>query len=132
NSDHNACPVMDDKRLAGMITLAQVEPAIAAGRQDLLLAELLPADVPNPLLTSETFPHLHMDHPLDMALRRMAQSKLNVLPVVERADIRDLKGVVSLSDILQAYGVAGDKGTVKPAGEEVVASRRLVPGVIAA
>jgi len=89
-------------------------------------------DVPNPLLTSENFPHVHMDHPLDMALRRMAQGKLNVLPVVGRADIRDLKGVVSLSDILQAYGVAGEKGEAPAVQEEIQASRRLVPGVIAA
>jgi CIC family chloride channel protein len=131
DSDHNARPVMDDRRLAGMITLAQVEREMAAGRGDRALGELLPVDVPSPLLTSEIFPHLHMDHPLDMALRRMAQSKLNVLPVVERADIRDLKGVVSLSDILQAYGVAGEKGEAK-AASDTRASRRLVPGVIAA
>jgi hypothetical protein len=58
-----------------------------------VLGELLPADVPEPVAdVGERFPHLHMDHPLDMALRRMAQSKLNVLPVVGRTDIRDLKG----------------------------------------
>ena len=92
---------MDGGHLAGTITLAQVEQEIAAGHGDRVLGELLPADVPNPLLTSDNFPHLHMDHPLDMALRRMAHSKLNVLPVVGRADIRDLKGVVSLKDILE-------------------------------
>ena len=55
-----------------------------------------------------------------------------MLPVVGRTDIRDLKGLVSLKDILQAYGVAGEKGEAQVAGEEVRASRRLVPGVIAA
>src|SRR5579863_9510337 len=105
---------------------------MAEGRGDRVLGELLPADVPNPLLSSENFPHLHMDHPLDMALRRMAHSKLNVLPVVGRTDIRDLKGVVSLKDILEAYGVAGEKGVAPPAAEEAKTSRRLVPGVIAA
>jgi chloride channel protein, CIC family len=133
NADRNAWPVMDGGHLAGMITLAQVEQEMTAGHGDRTLGELLPADVPNPLLTTENFPHLHMDHPLDMALRRMAQSKLNVLPVVGRADIRDLKGVVSLKDILQAYGVAGSaKGATHAPGEELPASRRLVPGVIAA
>ena len=132
DADRNAWPVMDGGRLAGTITLARVEEEIAAGRSDRVLGELLPVDVPNPLLTSDNFPHLHMDHPLDMALRRMAHSKLNVLPVVGRADIRDLKGVVSLQDILQAYGVAGEKGATPAASEEIRASRRLVPGVIAA
>ena len=128
----NAWPVMDGARLAGMITLAQVEQEMAAGHGDRSLGELLPVDVPNPLLTSEIFPHLHMDHPLDMALRRMAHSKLNVLPVVERADIRDLKGVVSLKDILEAYGVAGDKAAAHATSDDIRASRRLVPGVLAA
>jgi chloride channel protein, CIC family len=135
DADHKAWPVTDASyggRLAGMITLAQVEQEMAAGHGDRVLGELLPADVPNPLLTSENFPHLHMDHPLDMALRRMAQSKLNVLPVVGRADIRDLKGVVSLSDILQAYGVTGEKGEAQATSNEIRASRRLLPGVIAA
>jgi chloride channel protein, CIC family len=132
DADHNAWPVVDGGRLAGTITLAQVEKEIAEGHGDRVLGELLPVDVPNPLLTSESFPHLHMDHPLDMALRRMARSKLNVLPVVGRADIRDLKGVVSLQDILQAYGVAGEKGATQAASEEIRGSRRLVPGVIAA
>ena len=109
-----------------------MEQEIAAGHGGRTLGELLPVDVPNPLLTTENFPHLHMDHPLDVALRRMAHSKLNVLPVVGRADIRDLKGVVSLQDILQAYGVAGEKGKAHAASEEIRASRRLVPGVIAA
>ena len=133
DADHNARPVMDGGRLAGMITLARLEQEMAAGHGDRVLGELLPVDVPNPLLTSESFPHLHMDHPLDMALRRMAHSKLNVLPVVGRADIRDLKGVVSLKDILQAYGVeGGEKGVPHATSEELQASRRLVPGVIAA
>jgi chloride channel protein, CIC family len=132
DADRNAWPVMDGGRLAGMMTLAQVEKEIADGHGDRAVGELLPVDVPSPLLTAENFPHLHMDHPLDMALRRMAHTKLNVLPVVGRTDIRDLKGVVSLKDILQAYGVAGDKAQAQVAPEEIRASRRLVPGVIAA
>jgi CIC family chloride channel protein len=132
NPDRNAWPVMDGGRLAGMVSLTQVEQELAGGHSDLALGELLPTLVPNSMLTLENFPHLHMDHPLDIALRRMAQSKLNVLPVVDRTDIRDLKGVVSLQDVLEAYGVAGGKSAAHPASEQVRASRRLVPGVLAA
>jgi chloride channel protein, CIC family len=132
DADHNAWPVMDGGRLAGMITLAQVEQEMAQGHGDRTLGELLPVDVPSALLTAETFPHLHMDHPLDVALRRIAHSKLNVLPVVGRADIRDLKGVVSMIDILGAYRAAGQKDQTPQSSEEIRASRRLVPGVIAA
>ncbi len=132
HANRNAWPVMDGGHLAGMITLAQVEHEMAEGHGDRPLGELLPAEVPNPDLTGENFPHVHMDHPLDMALRRMAQSKVNVLPVVGRADIRDIKGVVSLSNILHAYGVSGEKNQSQPQPDETPASRRLVPGVIAA
>ncbi|MGA2215586.1 MAG: chloride channel protein [Bryobacteraceae bacterium] len=135
DTDHNAWPVMDGtdgSRLAGMIALEKVEREMAAGHGTRALAELLPLNTPTPLLTNENFPHLHMDHPLDIALRRMAQTKLNFLPVVGRADIRDLRGMVSLSDILQAYGVQEKTGEVHAASEEIRASRGLVPGVIAA
>jgi tetratricopeptide (TPR) repeat protein len=40
--------------------------------------------------------------------------------------------VVSLQDILQAYGVTGEKGATTAAAEEMRTPRRLVPGVIAA
>ena len=132
DSDHNAWPVMESSQLAGMITLATAEQEMAEGRGARALRELLPMNVPKPLLTDENFPHLHMDHPLDMAMRRMAQSKLNLLPVVGRENIRDLKGVVSLSDILQAYGVTEKKGHAQEASKQILPSRRLVPGVIAA
>lgn len=132
DADRNAWPVMDGGHLAGMITLAEVEREMAAGHGDRPLGELLPVDVPNTLLTSDSFPHLHMDHPLDVALRRMAHSKLNLLPVVSRTDIRDLKGIVSLKDILEAYGVAGDRVRSQAEKEKEQVSRRLVPGVIAA
>ena len=59
DADHNACPVTDASdsgSLAGMITLAQVEHEIAAGHGGRALGELLPVDVPDPLLTEENFP----------------------------------------------------------------------------
>jgi chloride channel protein, CIC family len=130
--DRNAWPVMDGTRLAGMISLAEVREQMEEGHGSRPLGELLPCDIPNSLLTSDNFPHLHMDHPLDVALRRMAHSKINVLPVVGRADIRDLKGVVSMKGILEAYELAGQKEAAQVANEEIRVSRRLVPGVLAA
>ena len=51
------------------------------------------------------FPHLHADHPLDAALERMGASQLDVLPVVSRANVHQLEGVVTLDDVLACYGV---------------------------
>ena len=42
----------------------------------------------------------------------MGKSGCNALPVVSRADARRLVGVVTLDDILKAYGIA------KPSGSE--------------
>ena len=50
-------------------------------------------------------PHLHTDHALHLALERMSKYHLDVLPVVHRADIHKLEGVVTLPDVLDAYGI---------------------------
>jgi chloride channel protein, CIC family len=55
--------------------------------------------------TSVEFPHLHSDHSLDLALERMGANQLDVLPVVNRANVHKLEGVVTLRDVLDSYGV---------------------------
>ncbi len=52
----------------------------------------------------EDVPHLHTDHSLAIALDRMGSSKLRVLPVVSRANVRQLVGIVTLEAVLNAYG----------------------------
>jgi hypothetical protein len=41
-----------------------------------------------------------------MALSRMGSEGLRVMPVVSRADIRELVGIAELDDILDAYGIS--------------------------
>jgi CIC family chloride channel protein len=50
-------------------------------------------------------PYLHPDHPLDTALRLIGEWPL--LPVVHRAELQRLLGVVSLNDVMRAYRGAG-------------------------
>lgn len=131
--DRNALPVAQGERLLGMVTLAEVQQQIAAGHGQTSLEEILSTRIPDDQLNAEHFPHVHMDHPLDMALRRMAQSHMHVLPVVSRSDVRDLRGVVSLQDILHAYGVDEQERREKAAAPQPLpVSRRLLPGVVAA
>ncbi len=52
----------------------------------------------------DSLPHLHTDHSLAIALDRMGSSKLRVLPVVSRANVRQLLGLVTLEGVLDAYG----------------------------
>ena len=49
--------------------------------------------------------HVHDDQPLGQALARMGETGHTVLPVVSRANVRRLLGVVTLEDVLRAYGV---------------------------
>jgi len=52
------------------------------------------------------FPHVHADQGLDLALERMGGNQIEVLPVVNRADVPKLEGIVTLRDVLEAYGVS--------------------------
>ena len=57
------------------------------------------------LLECRHFPHVHADHSLDLALERMGETGFDVLPVVSRANLHELEGVVGLLDVLRAFGV---------------------------
>jgi hypothetical protein len=55
---------------------------------------------------STDFPHLHPDHGLHLALERIGASGYSGIPVVSRADVHRLLGVVVLDDLLGAYGLS--------------------------
>ncbi len=57
------------------------------------------------LIKPDTYPYVHPDHPLGFALERMRNAKVDVLPVVSRANIRELCGIISQKQILREYGV---------------------------
>ena len=48
---------------------------------------------------------VHPDQGLDLALERMGANQIEIFPVVNRADVHKLEGVVTLRDVLNAYGV---------------------------
>ncbi|MGO4884708.1 MAG: chloride channel protein [Bryobacteraceae bacterium] len=126
--EDGAWPVMDQGGLRGMLRVEQLDEALQAGKGDLLLAELVPAPDPENL-TAEDFPHLHVDHSLDIAMRRLAESGLKVLPVVSRTNVRDLKGTISLENVLAAYAmghVEQEAEPVLPKGKPV----KLLAGVL--
>jgi len=87
--------VTDQRGVIGVLNLATLKREMpeGAGKQ---LGELVDG-----LL----FPHVHGDQGLDLALERMGENQIELLPVVSRADVHRLEGVVTLHDILQSYGV---------------------------
>jgi CIC family chloride channel protein len=89
-------PVTEKDYFLGMLTKETLGCAFVDGRKEQPLIDLV-----EPLQV----PHLHTDHPLHLALERMSTYHLDVLPVVHRADFHKLEGVVTLADVLNAYGV---------------------------
>jgi CIC family chloride channel protein len=57
--------------------------------------------------SSRDYPFIHSDHPVSYALERMGSSGVDTIPVVSRANIHEMFGIVRLTDILAKYGVAG-------------------------
>lgn len=98
-SDPDAWPVVDGQKFLGILSLENLEQAASSGSDSSPLRDLL---------LSEDFPHLHSDHPLSTALERMGVARVNVLPVVNRADVHKLEGIVVLRDVLAAYGISPD------------------------
>ena len=97
-------PVADGKQLLGMITTARLESAASDGLHEKTVTEILPS-LPQAALNAEHFPHVHIDHSLDLALQRMGEAYLDVLPVFGRDDVRELLGVIFLPDTLRVYGI---------------------------
>jgi CIC family chloride channel protein len=91
----NAWPAGTSGRLLGVVTTRQLEERKAGSAA--LLSDVVASD--------GSFPYVHPDHPVSLALERMGAAGVDAVPVVSRADIRLVLAVVSLPDILAAYGV---------------------------
>jgi CIC family chloride channel protein len=90
-------PVTDEKGIQGVVSVAQLGKAVADGEEGKTVRSIV---------ASTEFPHVHADHPLHVVLERMGSAKLDLLPVVSRANIHHLLGVVVLPDVLSDFGVA--------------------------
>lgn len=109
-----AWPVVDQTGLRGMLRVEQLDRAMTEGRREATLGELVPAPRQD-RLSAQEFPHLHADHSLDFAMRRLAESGLKALPVVSRTNIRELKGTISMQEVLAAYAMGNVEQEAEPA-----------------
>ena len=98
-----AWPVVGEGGLLGVVTRTQLEAALDHGQGTGKIADLLAPIDPEVEPSAKQFPHAHVDQPLESAMRLMAQSNLNLLPVVGRANLRELVGVISWNDALAAF-----------------------------
>ena len=102
DSELDSWPVSAGPRFCGMIRHADMARALTLEAGETTLADLL-GEMP------AEFPHVHPDHQLHLALERMGSNGLTVLPVVSRASLRQLIGIVVLEDVLKAYGVVHER-----------------------
>jgi len=96
SSEFKTWLVTDRQGLVGVINLATLAEEAAKDSDGRRLADLLEEAV---------FPHVHPDQGLELALERMGSNRLEILPVVSRADIHRVEGIVTLRDVLDSYGV---------------------------
>lgn len=89
-------PVADARGVIGSVTISMLEKECGKSPASRLVGELVEGG---------PFPHVHADQSLELALERMGAAGLDVLPVVNRADVRQLEGVVCLHEVLAVYGV---------------------------
>ena len=105
--------VADQRGVVGVINRSRLERELGGGA-DKKLAELGDPQI---------FPHVHTDQGLDVALEQMGMNQIDILPVVSRANVHELKGVVTLRDVLKAYGVPsglqGDSSRIASAPETI-------------
>jgi len=92
-----AWPVMDERGVAGIVSMAALKKTAAGGRSSSKLIDLI---------ERPEFPHLHADQSLSVALERMGAAGVDALPVVSRADVHRLEGIVAVQDVLKFYGFA--------------------------
>jgi CIC family chloride channel protein len=92
-----AWPVNDETGVVGVVSREALQKAESSGGGARRLLELVDA---------RDFPHVHADHSLTAALDRMGAAQLDLLPVVSRANLRKLEGIITLQAVLTLYGVA--------------------------
>jgi CIC family chloride channel protein len=90
--------VRDSSGIIGILTKEQLKQASLDGAS---------AKHVEDLLCGSDFPHLHADQSFDLALSRMGSSHTDLLPVVSRANVHELLGVVRFHDLLESYGLDG-------------------------
>lgn len=99
-SQQSCWPVCDKRGVIGVLKKAGLQQAAEQHGMEKRVAELV---------EGERFPHLHADQSVHLALERMGASGFDVLPVVGRADIHKLEGVILQRDVLHSYGIGAEE-----------------------
>jgi CIC family chloride channel protein len=105
DSDLESWPVVDDDGLIGMVRVNEVVDAATGSQRPVTIATIMKRARAMVKDGGAEIPHVHKDQPLGLALARMGDTGHNALPVVSRTNAREMVGIVTLVDVLRAYGV---------------------------
>ncbi len=106
---HHAYPVVDrEGKLAGIFTFNDLKRALAAGKSELRLEDLVNWGIV----------HTHPDHTLDQVIYRLGREGVSQLPVVSRKDSSKLLGIISMDDITRALSRAHEGAEVEQQPED--------------
>ncbi|MDP9146274.1 MAG: chloride channel protein [Acidobacteriota bacterium] len=118
-SSLHSWPVCVDGQVVGVVSMTKLQKALTDGMTAQPLSEIVgPGE----------FPHVHTDHSLNAALDRMGASQVDALPVVSRANVHQLEGIVTLQYILKLYGVEPREAAA--AAETTVASGEVATQIV--
>jgi len=80
--------------LEGLVDLSALERAVAAGNGETPVADLAVDD----------FAHVHPDHAIDVVLDRFGRNPGDLLPVLNRANVRAVDGVITRETLMRVFG----------------------------
>ncbi|MDW5550611.1 MAG: chloride channel protein [Methanosarcina sp.] len=93
-SRHVGFPIVDSRgKLSGIVTLSDLRNKVKPGEVGKKIGEIATREV------EVAYP----DETLDTALKRLASKQIGRLPVVDREDKKKLLGIITRSDIVNAY-----------------------------
>jgi CIC family chloride channel protein len=95
SSEFRSFIVVDSSGVVGVINRLRLERELTQNANQQL----------GTIASALDFPHVHSDQSVDLALERMGANQLDVLPVVNRANVHKLEGIVTLRDVLDSYGI---------------------------
>ena len=91
-------PVMDERGLmAGITSERDLRQALAAGKEK---------DPVISIATTQYVIHAHPDQSLDSVMAKLGARQFSRLPVVSREDSRRLLGIITVEDVMAAFGKA--------------------------
>jgi chloride channel protein, CIC family len=103
----NAWPAGEGNRVEAVVKREEVENVdSAAAVLEVSAGDIRLRDIITNRGAGKSYPYVYPDHPISYALEKMRTTGFDTLPVVSRAGIHELCGVITRRQILESYGIS--------------------------